>query len=153
MRPALCIFHMILIAATPLAGHASGLDHWGVWDAPSSFFPGKYFEQKAQFYLKKKDYSFALQMFELSGYWADKVSQYNTGIMYYNGIGVPADKIRGVAWLGIAAESHEDLADRALQLAYANLTAEEKQQSDVLFRELDEKYGDKVTLPRALCTI
>ncbi|HEY2395839.1 MAG TPA: hypothetical protein VGH81_07690 [Rudaea sp.] len=119
-------------------------------DPPGRDFPGRYFEWKAQFYLRKKDYEEALRLFELSGYWADKVAQYNVGIIYYNGVGIPTDKARGVAWLGIAAESHESLADAALQSAYAGLTPEQRHEADAIFRQLDAKYGDAVTLPRAL---
>jgi hypothetical protein len=140
-------------AALAAAGNApaGGLDDFiGAWDAPSRYFPGKYFEQKAQFYLHKRDYATALRMFELSGYWADKVAQYNAGIMYFNGIGVPTDKVLGTAWLGIAAEAHGALADQALQAAYAELTPEQREQADAAFRQLDEKYGDDVTLERAL---
>lgn len=130
---------------------AGGLDDFiGVWDAPSRYFPGKYFEQKAQFYLQKKDYATALRLFELSGYWADKVAQYNAGIMYFNGIGVPVDRVLGTAWLGIAAEAHDSLADQALQAAYAELTPEQRSQADAAFQQLDEKYGDDVALARAL---
>ena len=137
-------------AALPLAAAANGMAAWGVWDAPSAYFPGKYFEQKAQFYLKNKDYRAALEMFELSGFWADKVSQYNAGIMYYSGIGVPVDKARGAAWLSIAAESHEDLAERAKQVAYAGLDDAERSKADEIAHELDAKYGDAVALPRAI---
>jgi len=137
--------------ATLPGARAGGLDNfYGVDDAPSRYFPGQYFEQKAQFYLKKRDYREALRMFELGGYWANKVAQYNAGIMHFNGIGVPADKVRGAAWLGIAAEAHDDLADRALQAAYAELNQDQRDAANVLFAQLDLKYGDRVALPRAL---
>jgi TPR repeat protein len=120
-------------------------------DPPGNFFPGKYFEYKAQFYLKKQDYREALSLFELAGFWANKVAQYNAGLMYYNGIGdVPTDRVRGVAWLGIAAEAHDDLAVRALQIAYVSLSKEERAQAGLLWKDLDAKYGDAVALPRAL---
>jgi len=142
------------IAALACAGsvsvRASGQDSYGAWDSPARYFPGKYFEQKAQFYLKKHDYVTALRMFELSGYWADKVSQYNAGIMYFNGIGVATNKPLGAAWLGIAAEGHNTLADAALQAAYAELTPEQRQQASDLFDQLEPKYGDEAALPRAL---
>jgi TPR repeat protein len=119
-------------------------------DPPGRLFPGKYFEYKAGFYLKKKDYRDALRLYELAGYWANKIAQYNVGIMYYNGIGISQDKVRGVAWLGIAAENHDDLADRALQAAYASLTPGERADADAVWRQLNEDYGDAVTIPRAL---
>ncbi len=119
-------------------------------DPPGRVFPGKYFEYKAQVYLKKQDYREALDMFELAGFWANKIAQYNAGLMYYNGIGVPADRVRGVAWLGIAAEAHDDLAVSALEAAYASLSAEEKRQAGLAWTQLNEKYGDGVALPRAM---
>ncbi|QBB72049.1 sel1 repeat family protein [Pseudolysobacter antarcticus] len=119
-------------------------------DFPSRFFPGKYFESKGQFYLRNKDYRAAVEMFEVSGYWADKISQYNVGIMYFNGIGIPVDKVRGVAWLRVAAQTHDDLAEHTFQLASAELNAEQRTQAEVLWQELDAKYGDKVSLRRAL---
>jgi hypothetical protein len=119
-------------------------------DPPGRMFPGKYFEYKAQFYLRKADYKGALDMFELAGFWADKRAQYNAGMMYYKGIGVPADRTRGVAWLGIAAENHDELSDQSLQAAYASLSDSEKAQAEQIFSQLNEKYGDSATIPRAL---
>src|SRR5262249_45413645 len=77
-------------------------------------------------------------------------SQYNVGIMYYSGVGVPVDKARGAAWLAIAAQTHEDLAERARQVAYAGLDEAERVRADDIFHELDGKYGDAGALPRAL---
>ena len=143
----------VVAAAVGLAlhAHAGGLDEFiGVWDAPSRYFPGHYFEQKAQFYLAKKDYAEALRLFELSSYWSDKVSQYNVAIMYYNGIGTPTDRVRAAAWMGIAAQAHDTLADAALQSMYAELSPEQREAAGTVFAGLEEKYGDDVTLPRAL---
>jgi len=119
-------------------------------DPPGRVFPGKYFEYKAQFYLHKHDYRAALEMFELAGFWANKRAQYNAGIMYFNGIGVPVDKARGAAWLGIAAENHDDLSIATLQTAYTELSANEKQQAQNIWQDLDAKYGDAKAIPRAL---
>ncbi len=130
---------------------ATASSAFAIDDPVERLVPGRYFEYKAQFYLRNQDYRAALEMFELAGYWANKIAQYNVGIMYYNGIGdLPVDKVRGVAWLGIAAEQHNDLADAALQAAYATLTPEQRQQADSTFRSLDDLYGDKVTLQRAM---
>lgn len=122
----------------------------GNTDPPGNFLPGKYFEYKAQFYLKKKDYREALRLFELAGFWANKVAQYNAGLMYYKGIGVPVDRARGTAWLGIAAEASGDLAMTSLQAAYASLSENEKRDAGDIFADLEAKYGDDVAIPRAL---
>ncbi len=131
-------------------GFVSSWNNLSMPDPPGRVFPGKYFEYKAQFYLRKRDYTEALRLFELAGFWANKRAQYNAGIMYYKGIGVPADPLRGVAWLAIAAENHDDLSQSALQTTYAALSPTEKIEADKIFRTLDEKYGDAVAIPRAL---
>lgn len=141
---------MALLSVSAVSACAGGLDTFGASDPPSRFFPGKYFEQKAQFYLKNRDYRAALEMFELSGFWADKIGQYNAGLMYYNGIGVPVDKARGIAWLRIAAEGREELAERALQVAQGQVSVAELHRANALFEQLEQKYGDRYTLPRAL---
>jgi TPR repeat protein len=140
------------MSTSAFAHHDYGMDAaaFVANDPPGNFLPGQYFQYKAQFYLKKQDYAEALRLFELSGFWANKIAQYNAGLMYYNGIGIPVDRVRGVAWLGIAAEAHGDLALRALEVAYASLSSEEKRRASDLFNQLDEKYGDAVAVPRAL---
>lgn len=139
---------LVCVAIAP--ANAGGMMNSNANDPPARFMPGKYFEYKAQFYLKKKDYRAALEMFELAGFWADNIGTYNAGIMYYNGIGVAADRARGTAWLGIAAESHGDLADAMLQQAYGSLSAQERQQAEAIWKELDAKYGDRAAVKRAL---
>jgi TPR repeat protein len=122
----------------------------GMPDPPGDFFPGKYYEWKAHFYLGRKQYGAALDMFQLSGYWADKMSQYNAGVMLFNGIGVPKDRARGVAWLRIAAESHQDLPVATYNAALGELDAAERSEAARIWQELDRDYGDKVTLQRAI---
>jgi hypothetical protein len=139
-----------LIAGILTASGAARADSAFMDEPPSHFFPGKYFEQKAQFYLRMKQYSAALDMFELAGYWADKRAQYNVAVMLFNGIGIPVDKVRGVAWFHIAAESHEELPTAALKAASSELTEEQLRQAEVVWHELDAKYGDAITLPRAI---
>ena len=114
-------------------GFVSSWNNLSMPDPPGRVFPGKYFEYKAQFYLRKRDYAEALRLFELAGFWANKRAQYNAGLMYYKGIGVPADPLRGVAWLGIAAENHDELSQSALQTTYAALSPSEKIEADKIF--------------------
>lgn len=132
------------------AGILSGMDSATWNDPPGRFMPGQYFEYKARFYVKKKDLRAALEMYELSAYWANTLGAYNAGIMYYNGIGVPADHVRGTAWLGIAAENHTELTDSMLQQAWASLSPGERGQAEIVWHQLEEKYGDRVALDRAL---
>lgn len=116
---------------------------------PSRFLPGKYFEYKAQFYLKKKDYRISLEMSKLASYWGIKTAQYIVGILYFTGNGIAEDKPRGAAWLRIATEHKNPLAERALALANEEMTLQQRTEAEAIWRELDVKYGDAVTLPRA----
>ncbi|HEY0232162.1 MAG TPA: hypothetical protein VGC55_12990 [Dokdonella sp.] len=139
------------IVAVGVAGSAcAGQARLGVLDEESNLLPGKYFEQKAQFYVKKKDYRAALEMYQLSGFWGDKIAQYNAAVMLFNGIGVAQDKVLGTAWFRIAAESHGDLAERALSAANAELSDEQRHRADDAYATLAAKYGNDVALPRAL---
>ncbi|MFT3791989.1 MAG: hypothetical protein QM741_13140 [Rudaea sp.] len=114
------------------------------------YLPGKYYEQRAQDAVKRKDFRQALEMFQKAGYWGNKIAQYDVGMLYLNGAeGVPADKIRGIAWLGIAAQTHTAYVGKALGDAYATLTPEQKAAAGELWKQLKIDYDDKATLDRA----
>src|SRR5262249_25086441 len=75
---------------------------------------------------------------------------YNVGMLYlYGADGIPIDKVRGVAWLGIAAQTHAPDVDKALGAAYANLTTEQRAAANALWNQLKVDYDDEVTLKRA----
>lgn len=115
-----------------------------------NYLPGKYYEQRAQEAVKRKDFRQALEMYEKAGYWGNKVAQYDVGMLYLNGAeGIPADRIRGTAWLGIAAQTHTPYVDKALGEAYGSLDAEQKKAAGELWKQLKVDYDDKVTLDRA----
>ena len=114
------------------------------------FVPGKYYEQRALEAVKRKDFREALEMYQKAGYWGNKIAQYDAGMLYINGAeGVAADKVRGIVWLGIAAQRHVQYVDQALGDAYIKATPEERAAASVLFKQLIVDYGDKVTLDRA----
>jgi len=57
--------------------------------------------------VKQKNFAEALKMYEKGGYWGNKIAQYDAGMLYINGAdGVAVDKVRGIAWLGIADQRH-----------------------------------------------
>jgi hypothetical protein len=114
------------------------------------YLPGKYFEQKALQAVKREDFRQALDMYEKAGYWGNKIAQYDVGMLYLNGAqGIPADKVRADAWLGIAAQTHAPYVDKALGEAYAGIDAEQRAAAGDLWKELKVDYDDKVTLDRA----
>lgn len=114
------------------------------------YLPGKYYEQRAQDAVKRKNFREALEFYEKAGYWGNKIAQYNVGMLYLAGAeGVPADKVRGTAWLGIAAQTHVLYVDKALGDAYATLTVEQRAAAGEIWKQLKADYDDKVTLDRA----
>lgn len=114
------------------------------------YVPGKYYEQRAIDAVKRKNFRQALEMYEKAGYWGNKVAQYDVGMLYLNGAaGVAADKVRGVAWLGIAAQTHAPYIDKALGDAYATIDVQQRAAAGELWKQLMVDYSDKVTLDRA----
>ena len=114
------------------------------------YLPGKYYEQRAQDAVKRKNFRQALEMYEKASYWGNKIAQFDVGMLYLHGAeGVPADKIRGTAWLGIAAQTHTPDVNKAVGDAYASLNAEQRAAAGEIWKQLKVDYDDKVTLDRA----
>jgi hypothetical protein len=111
--------------------------------------PGEYyFAQGAQAF-RKKEYTFAIQMYEVAASWAFKPAEYNLGVMYARGQGVPVDMPRAMAWMALAAERNEPHYIDAREAVYAELTKEQFEQANAIWRELKQTYGDDVALKRA----
>jgi TPR repeat protein len=114
------------------------------------YLPGKYYEQRAQDAVTHKNFRQALDMYEKAAWWGNKYAQYDIGMLYIHGAdGVPVDKVRGTAWLGIAAQKHTPDVDKALGEAYGSLDASQKAEAGALWKKLKVDYDDKVTLDRA----
>jgi TPR repeat protein len=52
---------------------------------------------------ERGDYATALQLFRPSAEGGDAIAQFNLGIMYNNGFGVPQDNATALKWFGLAA--------------------------------------------------
>ncbi len=111
--------------------------------------PGEYYFLLAVHAFRKNDFAFAIQMYEVAAAWAYKPAEYNLAIMYARGQGVPVDLPRGMAWMALAAERNEKRYVDAREAVYAEMTPEQFQQANVIWRELKKTYGDEVALRRA----
>ncbi len=107
-----------------------------------------YFLQGARAF-QKKDYAFAIQMYEVAASWAFKPAEYNLGVMYARGQGVAVDLPRAMAWMALAAERNDPRYVDAREAVYAELTREQFEQANAIWRELKKTYGDEVALRRA----
>ena len=108
--------------------------------------PGEKFYFDAVRAIAGKDYSFAINMYEVSASWAYKPAQYNLGVIYLKGEGVPVDRPRAMAWFALAAERGDADYVQARELLYADLDKDEFAQANAIWRE---QYGDAVALARA----
>lgn len=111
--------------------------------------PGaKFFAYGVQAF-RKGDYRHAIDMYKVAASWAYKPAEYNLGVMYFKGQGVPADRARGAAWMILAAERGDSLYVKARDLMVTTLTKAEFQRTDDIWSQLKPTYGDAVALRRA----
>lgn len=96
-----------------------------------------------------EDYRHAVYMLKVAASWGYKPAEYNLGVMYFQGDGVPADRPLGAAWLVLAAESGDPRYMAARDWAITALSSTEFARTDELWGQLKETYGDKVASRRA----
>lgn len=111
--------------------------------------PGVYYFDLGVEAIRKGDYGHAIDMYKVAASWAYKPAEYNLGIMYFKGQGMPADRARGAAWMILAAERGDPLYVRARDLMVTALTKAEFAHTDEIWNELKPTYGDAVALQRA----
>lgn len=111
--------------------------------------PGEYYFYKGVEAIRKKDYDFAVEMYQIAASWAYKTAEYNLGVMYLHGEGVPVDRPRAMAWMALASERGDSKYVEARERIYAELTAEEFAKANEIWRELKPTYGDQVAMQRA----
>lgn len=144
----------LVFAALPLVAHAqmrlggpSGII--GLDEEESRFLPGLYYFHKGCEYYKRGDVAAAMQTWQVAAGWAMKDAQYDLGIAYFRGRGVPMDRARGLAWLALAAERKDEAFETSLAAAWDEATPEEHNAANAIWRDLRKEYADDVALPRA----
>ena len=153
---------MMVLTAVPLLGHCDNLppryDSSDNVERPSNWHfatpeddgrPGQKYYFLAVHAFEKKEYKFAIDMYEVAASWAYKPAQYNLAIIYLKGDGVPVDRQRAMAWMALAAERNDKQYVGARELLYADLSSEEFARANAIWRELKPTYGDKAALLRA----
>jgi hypothetical protein len=105
--------------------------------------PGmKFFLDGAEAF-RKKDYHHAIYMYKVAASWADKSAEYDLGLMYFRGEGVPVDRPLGAAWMVLAAERGKPLYVHARNLMVSLLTSSEFERMNKLWNGLKGTYGDE----------
>jgi hypothetical protein len=94
-------------------------------------------------------YSRAMTSFVSAARWADKIAQYNLGVMYLYGQGVDADPARAWAWLSLSAERNYPLMTETADHIWERLNDDERERGKrILNDELMDRFGDRHTVPR-----
>lgn len=156
------LLYAISMAAVPALGQCDNLppryDSTENVDRPPNWHydtlqddarPGQKFYFLAVRALHAKEYTFAIDMYEVAASWAYKPAQYNLAMMYLKGEGVPVDRERAMAWMAMAAERNDPRYTEARELLYADLNADEFAHANATWRELKPTYRDDVALARA----
>lgn len=155
-----CSIMLAAIVAAAACNSASALDPMlsnsattranAALDAESSARPGEAFFARGVKAVRRHNYPFAINMYEIASSWGYKPAQYNLGIIYFNGEGgTPVDRPRGMAWFALAAERGDKKYVEAREMAYAEMSADEFAQANVVWRELKSTHADEIALDRA----
>ena len=111
--------------------------------------PGVYYFKLAARAFEKKQYQFAIDMYQVAASWAYKPAEYNLGVMYYRGQGIPVNRPLGAAWMVLAAERNTPQYVQARDLMVTPLSNAEFARVNTLWKQLKPTYGDEVALHRA----
>jgi hypothetical protein len=111
--------------------------------------PGEYYFQLGVNAFYKKDYAHAVAMYKVSASWAYKPAEFNLGLMYFKGEGVPQDHALGAAWMVLAAERPGSKYAKTRDVMITRLSDAEFARTNSLWQNLKTTYGDEVALQRA----
>lgn len=92
--------------------------------------------------VRRRDYHHAIYMYKVAASWSDKSAEYDLGLVYFRGEGVPVDRPLGAAWMVLAAERGNSLYVRARNLMVSLLTGSEFERMNGLWNGLRKTYGD-----------
>ncbi len=110
--------------------------------------PGYQHNREGQRAWNNGNYFDARHRFERAAWWADKLGQYNLGVIHYRGDGVERDPARGWAWFKLSAErGYPDFIATA-EAVWAELDEVQQKRAEALLEELKPRYGDAVAVPR-----
>ncbi len=141
-----------LLAASPVRAQVMLFDSaqpMKLQEEIAPYLPGVSFFQKGLDAYRKGQHAAAIDAWQASASWAMKDAQYNLGLAYFKGIGVAADRPRGLAWLALSAERKNPTMQASLAAAWDGATDAEHQQANAIWRDLKKQYGDDVALPKA----
>ena len=85
--------------------------------------------------LKRRDYATALRLIRPLAERGDANAQYNLGVLYDNGLGVPQDKVRAYMWFNLSAAQGREGAAAFRDLIARRMTPAQIAEAQRLARE------------------
>lgn len=143
------IFALTLLLTAAAIAQSSNIDRATASRTGVQNTPGHQFLERGNRFYRSGDYQAAADNFKQAAYWADKIAQFNLGLLHVNGEGVSRDVLLGWAWIELAAErgdpTYRDVADDI----WSKLAREHRTIArQILDQELKPEYGDEVAVDR-----
>jgi len=85
--------------------------------------------------IKRRDYATAVRLIHPLAEHGDANAQYNLGVLYDNGLGVPQDRVRAYMWLNLAAMQGRESAATIRDLVARLMTPVQISEAQKLARE------------------
>jgi len=85
--------------------------------------------------IKRRDYATAVRLIRPLAEQGDASAQYNLGVFYDNGLGVPQDKVRAYMWLNLSAAQGREGAAAFRDLIARRMTPAQIEVAQKLTRE------------------
>lgn len=92
----------------------------------------------------------ARHKFKEAALYADKVAQFNLGVIHYRGDGVDPDPALAWAWFALASERDYAHMVEMREALWAELDEAGRRKAQAHFEELEPRYGDAVAVPRTV---
>lgn len=99
---------------------------------------------------EQQKYAEALTGFRQTAKLGHARSQFNLGVMYYKGQGVPADSVEAVVWLSLAADNGDEQATKYVEKLRAKLNAEQRGEFETRLKSARDTYGSEAVRKRWL---
>ena len=95
-----------------------------------------------------KEYAKAFEQFKRAAWYGDKPSQAVVGEMYWDGVGVPQDRILGLIWMDLAAERGYDYFSKKRDYYWNALSEQDRTLALGMARSVHREYADEAAEPR-----
>lgn len=149
MRNLLAVTGLLFVAVLQAGSLNAQVVNYNKYNSYADNAPGTQFLERGNAFYRQGDYEAAEGNFRLAAYWADKLAQFNLGLMYVNGDGVERDPLRGWAWTKLSAERGYPKNVAVAADIWKQFSEEHRKVAGkILEEELKPKYGDEVAVPR-----